>query len=74
MRLFDMMDSKILSYRNLFLPLNRLVMDEFFSLSGDTIEPLASILSHIVVYFDCDNALKPHRAVDIQFYFQNSEN
>jgi hypothetical protein len=54
--------------------LNRLVMDELFSLSGDTIEPLASILSHIVVYFDCDNALKPQSAVDIQFYFQNSEN
>jgi hypothetical protein len=74
MRLFDKIDSKILSYRNLFLPLNRLVMDELFSLSGDTIEPLASILSHIVVYFDCDNALKPQSAVDIQFYFQNSEN
>jgi hypothetical protein len=49
-------------------------MDELLSLSGDTIERLASILSHIVVYFDCDNALEPKSAVDIQYYFQNSEN
>ena len=36
-------------------------------------EPLASILSHIIVYFDCEDTLKPQSAVDIQRFFQNSE-
>jgi hypothetical protein len=49
-------------------------MDELSSLSGHLMEPLASILAHIIVYFDCDDTLKPQRAVDIQRFFQNSEN
>jgi hypothetical protein len=49
-------------------------MDELSSLSGHLMEPLASILAHIIVYFDCDDTLKPHCAVDIQRFFQNSEN
>jgi hypothetical protein len=49
-------------------------MDKLSSLSGHLMEPLASILAHIIVYFDCDDTLKPHCAVDIQRFFQNSEN
>jgi hypothetical protein len=49
-------------------------MDELSSLSGHLMEPLASILAHIIEYFDCDDTLKPQCAVDIQRYFQNSEN
>jgi hypothetical protein len=37
-------------------------------------EPPASILAYIIVYFDCDKTLKPQCAVDIQRFFQNSEN
>jgi hypothetical protein len=49
-------------------------MDELSSLSGHLMEPLASILAHIIVYFDCDDTLKPQCAVDIQRFFQNSAN
>jgi hypothetical protein len=49
-------------------------MDELSSLSGHLMEPLALILAHIIVYFDCDDTLKPQCAVDIQRFFQNSEN
>jgi hypothetical protein len=37
-------------------------------------EPLAPILAHIIVYFDCDDTLKPQCAVDTQRFSQNSEN
>jgi hypothetical protein len=43
-------------------------MDELSSLSGHPMEP------HIVVYFDCFDTLKPQSAVDIQRFFQTSEN
>jgi hypothetical protein len=49
-------------------------MDELSSLSGHLMEPLTSILAHIIVYFDCDDTLKLQCAVDIQRFFQNSEN
>jgi hypothetical protein len=49
-------------------------MDELSSLPGHLMEPLVSILGHIIVYFDCDDTLKPQCAVDIQRFFQNSEN
>jgi hypothetical protein len=49
-------------------------MDELSSLSGHPMEPLALILAYIIVYFDCDDTLKPQSAVDIQRFFQNSEN
>jgi hypothetical protein len=49
-------------------------MDELSSLSGHSMEPLALILAYIIVYFDCDDTLKPQSAVDIQRFFQNSEN
>ena len=41
--------------------------------TGCPTDRLASILSHIVVYFDCEDTLKTHSAVDIQKYFLNSE-
>jgi hypothetical protein len=44
-------------------------MDELSSPPGHLMEPLASI-----VYSDCDDTLKPPCAVDIQRFFQNSEN
>jgi hypothetical protein len=49
-------------------------MDELSSLSGHLMEPLATILAHIIVFFDCDDTLKPQCAVDIQCFSQNSEN
>ena len=41
--------------------------------TGCPADHLASIISHIVVYFDCKDTLKTHSAVDIQKYFLNSE-
>jgi hypothetical protein len=49
-------------------------MDELSSLSGHLMEPLASILAHIIVCFYFDDTLKPQCAADIQHFFQNSEN
>jgi hypothetical protein len=48
-------------------------MDETSLSTGQTSDPLASVLAHIVVYFDCNDTLKPHSAVDIQQYFLNSD-
>jgi hypothetical protein len=48
-------------------------MDEASSSTGETSDPLAAVLAHIVVYFDCNDTLKPHSAVDIQQYFLNSD-
>jgi hypothetical protein len=48
-------------------------MDELSSLSGHPTGPLTLILSHIIVYFDCEDVAKPQSAVDIQRFFQNSE-
>ena len=48
-------------------------MDETSMSTGCPTDRLASILSHIVVYFDCEDTLKTHSAVDIQKYFLNSE-
>ena len=68
-----MIDSKILSYANLFFTLDQTHNDELSTPSEHRMEPLASILSHIIVYFDCEDTLKPQSAVDIQRFFQNSE-
>jgi hypothetical protein len=48
-------------------------MDEASSSTGQPSDPLASVLAHIVVYFDCNDTLKPHGVVDIQQYFLNSD-
>lgn len=48
-------------------------MNEPFLTTGRPAVSLASILTHIVVYFDCLSTLTAHSAVDIQKYFQNSE-
>ena len=48
-------------------------MDELSSVSGHPMESLTLILSHIIVYFDCEDVAKPQSAVDIQRFFQNSE-
>jgi hypothetical protein len=49
-------------------------MDELSSLSGHLMEPLASILAHIIAFFDCDDTLNHNVQLDIQRFFQNSEN
>jgi hypothetical protein len=53
-----MIDSKNLSYQNGFLHSIRLDMNELSSLSGHPMEPLTLILSHIIVYFDCEDVAK----------------
>jgi hypothetical protein len=72
-RVFTNFASKILSKRNFIFFTVSSSMEEPFSSNGHATDPLASILSHTVVYFDCEDTLKPHSAVDIQEYFLNSE-
>jgi hypothetical protein len=46
-------------------------MDELQSQSGHPIGPLASTLSHIIVYSDCEDTLKPYRATDVKKNLEN---
>ena len=48
-------------------------MDDHYILPSQGSERQASILAHIVVYFECNSLIKMYSAVDIQNFFRNTD-